>query len=68
VYNHPTPEITSPPLRGTSSVGLRRASEGVVPEAFRAQHIPCYEVPEDAARAMDALVRYGEIRRQLAPA
>jgi acetyltransferase len=48
------------------AVGIKRAGVGIVPEVFRAHHIPCYETPEDAARAMDALARYGEIRRRLA--
>jgi acetate---CoA ligase (ADP-forming) len=48
-------------------VGVKRTASGIVPEVFRAHHVPCYETPEDAARAMDALVRYGAIRREFAP-
>jgi acyl-CoA synthetase (NDP forming) len=47
------------------AVGVRRMAEGVVPEVFRAHHVPCYETPEDSARAMHALMRFAEIRREL---
>lgn len=45
-------------------VGLKRAAEGVVAEVFRNNDIPCYDAPEDAARAMDALVQYAAIRQR----
>jgi acyl-CoA synthetase (NDP forming) len=47
------------------AVGLNPAATGTVPEVFRARHIPCYETPEDAARAMHALVTYADIKRRL---
>ena len=36
-----------------------------MPEVFRAHHVPCYETPEESARAMHGLVRYAQIRREL---
>ena len=47
------------------AVGVRRMDEGVVPELFRDHHVPCYETPEDSARAMHALVRYAQLRREI---
>lgn len=55
------PRVSKKPL---IAVGLRRNAEGVVAETFRNNDIPCYEAPEDAARAMDALVQYAAIRQQ----
>ncbi|MDA1061305.1 MAG: CoA-binding protein [Chloroflexi bacterium] len=56
------PARTGKPL---VAVGVRRMADGVVPEVFRAHHVPCYETPEESARAMHGLVRYAQIRREL---
>jgi len=45
------------------AVGVQRTARGVAPELFRAHNIPCYETPEECARAMWALARYAEIQR-----
>jgi acetyltransferase len=54
------PARTGKPL---IAVGLQRTGSGPVAEAFREQRIPCYETPEDAARAFEVLARYSAIRR-----
>ncbi len=42
----------------------RRESNDVLQDILRSARIPSYESPEQCARAMHALVRYGEIRRE----
>lgn len=56
------PRRTGKPVVG---VGLRRMAGDIVPTVFREHGVPCYETPEESARAMHALARYSAVRREL---
>ena len=56
------PARTGKPVVG---VGLRRMADEISSRVFREHGVPCYETPEDAARAMHALARYSAIREEL---